>query len=270
MHCTSEFQFTKTADKANHSRWCSSNPKLVEYKNNPNLTVAVRQSKDKKYGAKKDFCVTCAKCNKDFTVSERELQFPKKKKYFCSVKCGHSHEITKEQRRQISSTLTGLPYADPIAVTKNCIHCNKPFTYIKHYTKRDKEICSTACTKRANNKAKQVGQPTTIKSYRADCAFKFSLNDYPEEFNFTLIETYGWYKPKNKGDNLTGVSRDHAVSVRYGLDNNLPAAHLAHPANCVLMQHGKNVSKGTANSITYEELLNKISEWDKKYTPQST
>ena len=173
--------------------------------------------------------------------------------------------VTDEHRQKVSSTLTGLPYADPIAVTKNCIHCNKPFTYTKHYAKSDKESCSTACTKRANNR----GQPTTIKSYRADCAFKFSLNDYPEEFNFTLIETYGWYKPKNKGDNLFGISRDHAVSVRHGLDNNLPAAHLAHPANCVLMPHSKNVSKGTANSITYEELLNKISEWDMKYNPQS-
>lgn len=102
-------------------------------------------------------------------------------------------------------------------------------------------------------------------NYRADCAFKFILKDYPEEFNFTLVETYGWYKAKNRGNNLNGVSRDHSVSVRYGFDNNLPANHLAHPANCVLMQHGKNASKGKNNTMSYEELIKRIEAWDKKY-----
>lgn len=104
-----------------------------------------------------------------------------------------------------------------------------------------------------------------LENYRADCAFKFNLSDYPDEFDFTLIEIYGWYKPKNRGDNLNGVSRDHAVSVRYGFDNDLPAEHLAHPAKCVLMQHGENVSKGKKITMSYEELLKRIEEWDKKY-----
>lgn len=104
-----------------------------------------------------------------------------------------------------------------------------------------------------------------LENYRADCAFKFNLSDYPDEFDFTLIEIYGWYKPKNRGNNLNGVSRDHAVSVRYGFDNDLPAEHLSHPANCVLMQHGENVSKGKKITMSYEELLKRIEEWDKKY-----
>ena len=106
---------------------------------------------------------------------------------------------------------------------------------------------------------------SALENYRADCAFKFNLSDYPDEFDFTLIESYGWYKPKNRGDNLTGVSRDHAVSVRYGFDNQLPAKHLAHPANCVLMQHGNNVSKGKKIGMSYEDLLKRIEAWDKKY-----
>lgn len=104
-----------------------------------------------------------------------------------------------------------------------------------------------------------------LVNYRADCAFKFNLKDYPEEFDFTLIEIYGWYKPKNRGNNLTGISRDHSISVRYGFDNNLSSAHLAHPANCVLMQHGNNVSKGKNISMSYDELLNRIDAWNKKY-----
>ena len=106
---------------------------------------------------------------------------------------------------------------------------------------------------------------SALQNYRADCAFKFNLSDYPDEFDFTLIESYGWYKPKNRGDNLTGVSRDHIISVRYGFDNQLPAEHLAHPANCVLMKHGENVSKGKKIGMSYDDLLKRIEAWDKKY-----
>lgn len=106
---------------------------------------------------------------------------------------------------------------------------------------------------------------SALENYRADCAFKFNLSDYPDEFDFTLIESYGWYKPKNRGDNLTGVSRDHIISVRYGFDNQLPAEHLAHPANCVLMKHGENVSKGKKIGMSYDDLLKRIEAWDKKY-----
>ena len=105
-----------------------------------------------------------------------------------------------------------------------------------------------------------------LTNYRADCAFKFNLGDYPDEFDFNLIESYGWYKPKNRGDNLNGVSRDHAVSVRYGFDNNISAEHLAHPANCVLMRHHDNVSKHSKISMTYDELLERIEAWEKKYS----
>lgn len=108
---------------------------------------------------------------------------------------------------------------------------------------------------------------SALMNYRADCSFKFSLSDYPDEFDFTLIEQHGWYRPANRGNNLTGISRDHGVSVKYGFDNNLPAKHLAHPANCVLMQHGKNASKGKNITMSYEELLKRISSWDKKYGP---
>jgi hypothetical protein len=126
--------------------------------------------------------------------------------------------------------------------------------------------CSTTYSEKqiARREKARQNRPALI-NYRKDCSFKFNLADYPEEFDFTLIEQHGWYKPKNKGDNLGGVSRDHLVSVRYGFDNNLPSEHLSHPANCALLRHGDNVSKGVKNSITYEELLERIKVWDTKY-----
>ena len=93
-----------------------------------------------------------------------------------------------------------------------------------------------------------------------------SLKDYPEEFDFSLIESYGWYSPINSDKpNLSGVSRDHMVSVKYGWENNIDPKIISHPANCRLLLQSENVSKSSNCSITYEELLQRIEAWNRKY-----
>lgn len=106
---------------------------------------------------------------------------------------------------------------------------------------------------------------TELVNYRADCKFNFNLSDYPEEFDFQLVTEHGWYSAKNRGNNIYGVSRDHMLSVRHGFDNDIDPKILAHPANCKLMLHSDNVSKLSKCSITLDELLIKIAEWDKQY-----
>ena len=91
------------------------------------------------------------------------------------------------------------------------------------------------------------------------------MNDYPDEFDFELIEQYGWYKAKNRGNNLNGVSRDHMYSVKEGFLNKVDPKILAHPANCRLIRHNDNVSKGSKSTITLEQLLERIRIWNKKY-----
>ena len=51
------------------------------------------------------------------------------------------------------------------------------------------------------------------------------------------------------------------LSVKCGFDNNISPEILKHPANCKLMLHRDNNKKKTNNSITYEELLNRIKNW---------
>ena len=87
----------------------------------------------------------------------------------------------------------------------------------------------------------------------------------PEEFDFELIKRYGWYKAKNHGNNLTGISRDHMVSIKYGFEHNVDPKIISHPANCKLMIHSENVRKYNKCSITLEELLVRIENWNKKY-----
>lgn len=268
QHCNKEFNFNKTADKANHSRWCDHNPKRALYTNNPNLINAVKTAKDKRHGKLSDYNVTCNKCGNTFKVRERDLAFPSKEKYYCSRTCANSHTVTDEHRRKTSETLTGKEYQPPCTLTKLCEECSTEFTYIKTGRNKHKRFCCRSCaTKSSHRKYNEEARKkrAALQNYRSDCQFQFNLKDYPNEFEFTLIEKYGWYLPKNRGNNLNGVSRDHMVSVRFGFDNNIPPEHIRHPANCRLLQHNSNVSKGSKNSITYDQLLQRITAWDTKY-----
>lgn len=104
-----------------------------------------------------------------------------------------------------------------------------------------------------------------VERYRQLCEFKFNLKDYPDEFDFALIEGYGWYKAKNRGDNPNGVSRDHMYSVKRGYLNNIDPYYISHPANCKLMRHNDNNRKKIDCSLTIEELIERVNKWDEKY-----
>ena len=103
-----------------------------------------------------------------------------------------------------------------------------------------------------------------VERYRQLCSFKFNVYDYPEYFNLTLIDDYGWYKAKNKGDNPNGVSRDHMFSVKEGYENNIDPYYISHPANCELLIHCDNNLKKTKCSISIEELYFRVEKWDNK------
>jgi len=175
---------------------------------------------------------------------------------------------TVEHRAKVSERLTGKPYIPPMEVTQTC-RCGATFTTVAVRGKTKKH-CSGSCAARyseARGKLQEKARKkrAALTNYRADCAFRFSLNDYPSEFEFGLVEEYGWYKAKNRGDNLNGISRDHIVSVRYGFDNNIDPAIISHPANCRLVQHGENSSKGSQCGMTVDQLLEKIEKWNQRY-----
>lgn len=91
------------------------------------------------------------------------------------------------------------------------------------------------------------------------------MADYAEEFDFSLVEKYGWYSPSNKKNNLDGVSRDHIFSVKEGFELEIDSKLISHPANCQLMIHNQNVSKHKKSNITIDELIEKINIFELKY-----
>lgn len=105
-------------------------------------------------------------------------------------------------------------------------------------------------------------QQKGYKRYKQLCEFKFNLRDFPNKFDFTLIEKYGWYKAKNRGDNPNGVNRDHMYSIKDGFLNNIDPSIISHPANCELLIHQDNIKKRSKSSITLDTLLKRIDNWE--------
>jgi len=190
----------------------------------------------------------CPICKKVFDTNLGH----KKEKKFCSANCSHKlrPSMSKETKEKIRNSTYKLPM-------KPCEFCKESFK-----PKRGKQrFCSVSC---ARNSAKK--NPDPYLRYRALTTFTFGLSDYPEKFNFALIENFGWYSPSNSNKpNLNGVSRDHIYSVMDGFENNIDPNILAHPANCRLMRHNDNISKYRRSDITIDQLLEKIKKWDIKY-----
>lgn len=222
----------------------------------------------KKLGQINTYDVSCHTCGLIFSVKERVNKFPSKKMYFCSRRCSNVRSHTEETKNKISAKIKRLEntnsYVRQSKITYDliCVECNNSF-----HNNRQIKFCSKSCSSKFSNRNryKDVNK-TTLTYYRSQCAFNFNLKDFPDDFNFSLIEEFGWYKAKNRGNNLNGVSRDHIVSVKYGFENNIDSKIISHPANCQLLRHNDNVSKYSKCDLSLEELLLKIEQWDTKYS----
>lgn len=212
-----------------------------------NLSRATIARYKQYYGIKTKYCeikhvtITCVYCDKKFDSVLSE------KRKFCSSKCSGKHgsigrKLSEETKNKIRKSLT----KGRKIKKRYCKKCgnilNKPRIII--------------CNKCKSN---------YYNYYRRECDFDFNIYDFKKEFDIYLIEKYGKYSPSNKRNNLNGISMDHMYSVKMGFDNNINPYIIKHPANCKLMKHNENNSKKTNSSITYDELLKRIEEWNKKY-----
>lgn len=250
--CDEKFEDMGGRVFSNHVRWCSKNPE----RNKTDFRKIMEEVETRKNGKFKNFTVKCFTCENDFSVCEREKLFPRREKYFCSRSCANTKKHSEETKNKIKKSVLKLLNKEFAGTKKNCPQCNRDF-----YTKRkEKKFCSEKCWK------KFVTEKTNkIESYRRKCKFYFNPYKYPNEFDIELLESRGFYSPTNKRNNLSGVSKDHMVSVRWGFDNNIDPTIISHPANCQLMIHNENISKHKKCDLTLEELLDRISRWEEKY-----
>ncbi len=201
--------------------------------------------------------------------------YEKRRNKYCNGSCSSSHTNigrvhSDETRYKLSKAAinnNSISYLDKdgeklrkrkkyYKSPKKCKHCIS----VIEYSKRDYIFCDKECKNKYNRE-----KLTEYKRYKLDCKFDFNLANYIDEFNFKLVEKYGWYKAKNNGDNLNGVSRDHMYSVYEGFKNDINSRLISHPGNCELMKHEFNFKKFTGCSITIKELKQKIKKWENKH-----
>lgn len=197
----------------------------------------------------------CKFCGKQIPYEKRGNKYCNSS---CQAKVTNKKRVVSEKTR-LKQSQAALNRCNGTYKTDPCPGCGKE---VKRINKR--KYCSDICRK--ESKRKHLSE---YEKYKRDCAFSFVMKDFPDEFDFSLIEHYGWYKPKNRGNNLNGVSRDHMFSIREGFRQKISPTIISHPANCKLMRHEKNISKNDKCSISIEILKERIKEWDKKYGPDA-
>lgn len=113
-----------------------------------------------------------------------------------------------------------------------------------------------------NNYNRHIGIETTDEKqkYWKNCRFRLTGKDIPNIHGFELMKTHRMYHPVN---NTNGVSRDHMVSIFDGWKHGYDPTHIGHPANCRFILQSENLKKSSNSVITYEQLLERIENWDK-------
>lgn len=223
------------------------NKHLRDYKKNGNaLSVKTRENYEK--APKK--CLN-KECNKI-------IPYKKRVNNYCDSSCQARQTNLGRKLSNLTKIKIRKKYYERNSNLNSNINCK--FCGEKIPKNIRKLYCSDYC--RINFLRKNS---SAYNQYKADAKFNFNLADYPNEFDFKLIEQYGWYKAKNNGNNLGGVSRDHILSINEGFKKNIDPKIISHPANCQLMRHCDNISKNKKSNITIEDLLKKIQDWEEKY-----
>ena len=96
-------------------------------------------------------------------------------------------------------------------------------------------------------------------AYRQACLFRFKPESIKDVLDCSLLEQYGRYHPQT---NKHGAVLDHLFTVADGFKLGIDPSIIRHPANCQWLLQKQNQSKGPKSSITYDELLKRISDWD--------
>ena len=255
-YCTQVLLMNKRSF-ANHVRWCKSNPKYDE------IRIGCVNKIKSKTKRKINRVLSCLVCGNQYNIECTDNQFIKGKyKKTCCDECSKKLTVMNTNHDEKIEKIKSKASIKPVEV-KICECCGKEYKTKKSHQR----FCCKDCAIKYRN-YKYYSDPKEIllkKLYKRCCDFKFALNEFPNEFDFALINKYGWYKAKNRGNNLNGISRDHIYSKTKALENWVDPYIISHPANCQLLRHNDNISKYTECDLTFENLVSKIKDWHNKY-----
>lgn len=112
-----------------------------------------------------------------------------------------------------------------------------------------------------------IEEKSDLEVYYKECEWLYRMFDIVEN-GLNLVEQFGvFHNTKNKN----GVVRDHKYGRKSGFENKIFPELLRHPANCEIIRHSENISKGQRGvgrkdtSITmdqlFHEIINYYGEW---------
>lgn len=193
----------------------------------------------------------CKSCSVPLSYEQRQLTF-------CSQSCGATHNNNERDYsiyERVKKTWADrrVPKQEPAPHTKlilnTCRHCKIKFVnrykigYCKEHIHLHKSLS------------------------RSRYYFKFNVFHYPDLFDLNELTRVGFYNAggnNKRGINMNGLSRDHRVSVSEAMLNNYDEYYIRHPINCDLMPQNKNSRKHSKSSITYEQLVCEVNEYDNR------
>lgn len=113
------------------------------------------------------------------------------------------------------------------------------------------------------NYNKKIGKLITDEKvvYYKQCQFNFDPYRYDFIPGYPLLMDYGIYHPIN---NPNGVCRDHMLSKAFGWSNQIDPIIISHPANCQFLLNNDNIKKNSDSWISFEDLQERISQWDSR------
>lgn len=233
----------------------------------------------------------CAHCNTTLPYESRHLTYCSKSCSSSATNSTHSAESRQQQRLSTQSTMYGIEISgDFLPLAKNtCEKCSKVFL-----SKSPRRFCNEDCRGRKNptEKIEIVGEFSPLhkcsckvchtkflartslqfckqhrdhhSNKRSEYRFQFNIYDYPDLFNLDLLNTVGFYAPGGKAGkwNPDGLSRDHKVSITEAIKHEYDPYFITHPLNCELMPHSTNNKKKGKSSLTYNELVQLVNEYN--------
>lgn len=193
----------------------------------------------------------------------KQMSYDKRHNKFCDSACSASTNNAKRTRslttkERIRDTLKGRPNTK--TRKRNKVF---PDQIIGPYSKVYLRTCKATAVKFYSTNPKAYFSTDAIKAsvvrYRQHCYFRFNVEDYREQMDLNLADSFGWY---DQYTNQNGAAKDHMFSIADGFKLGIDPEIIRHPANCQILLQKANQSKGSKSSITLEELLKRINDWD--------
>lgn len=165
---------------------------------------------------------------------------------YCSNKCSSKDKNSNKFIKNKSNE-----YEHSLIYIKTCKCCSNEFISVNMNAQKCIKCKNTFGNKRSD-----------LMMKRSPYFFKFNVFNYPDLFdNLDLVKQVGWYVPKT---NSNGFSRDHKVSINDALNNNYDPYYITHPLNCDIIRQKENCIKRSKSSISYDELIKLVNDYDSK------